>query len=408
MISPTLNQYKKSFESHLLAFLNEYEDNTKFFFLQKEKSKYQAYQKALTKIADQMKFFTREELNQNKLHRSIASDLKSIDLNIYNSIITELNPIQEETILSLSAAKKDRIKIDETSLEKHIRSSIVILKFITEEEMIQSNLQQINIDNVENENVLNHTSFKEHLPIRSIELNAENLFSVGLTPEIIKNNFEEWIFENKDIKVDFENNLIYVGLGKVRKDIESTMMLLRKNCEKNGMTENEITTHFENTKSKIKDNLLKTIDCFQEDQKLEFLLKTIKTMGGKLGEYKDFLIEEEINQLLDYDSFEGDNDIENQLNTASDENPYPRVFKDYYSYTVFKKLFDEFGNKKECLSNYSYVFYKMTYEGLIHFDLLHKTYITMLSDFDISIDRIKPKGDIGKIALRDSIYSKVK
>ena len=50
----------------------------------------------------------------------------------------------------------------------------------------------------------------------------------------------------------------------------------------------------------------------------------------------------------------------------------------------------------------------MTYEGLIHFDLLHKTYITMLSDFDISIDRIKPKGDIGKIALRDSIYSKVK
>ena len=408
MISCTLNQYKESFKTNLLVFLNEYEDNTKLFFLQNEKTKYQAYQKALTKIADQMKFFTREELNQNKLHRSIASDLKSIDLNIYNSIITELNPIQEETILSLSAAKKDRIKIDETSLEKHIRSSIVILKFITEEEMIQSNLQQINIDNVENENVLNHTSFKEHLPIRSIELNVENLFSVGLTPEIIKNNFEEWIFENKDIKVDFENNLIYVGLGKVRKDIESTMMLLRKNCEKNGMTENEITTHFENTKSKIKDNLLKTIDCFQEDQKLEFLLKTIKTMGGKLGEYKDFLIEEEINQLLDYDSFEGDNDIENQLNTASDENPYPRVFKDYYSYTVFKKLFDEFGNKKECLSNYSYVFYKMTYEGLIHFDLLHKTYITMLSDFDISIDRIKPKGDIGKIALRDSIYSKVK
>ncbi len=408
MISGTLNQYKESFKTNLLAFLNEYEDNTKFFFLQNEKTKYQTYQKALTKIADQMKFFTREELNQNLLHRSIASDLKNIDQNIYNSIITELNPIQDETILSLSAAKKDRIKIDETSLEKHIRSSIVILKFITEEEMIQSNLQQINIDNVENENVLNHTSFKEHLPIRSIELNVENLFSVGLTPEIIKNNFEEWIFENKDIKVDFENNLIYVGLGKVRKDIESTMMLLRKNCEKNGMTENEITTHFENTKSKIKDNLLKTIDCFQEDQKLEFLLKTIKTMGGKLGEYKDFLIEEEINQLLDYDSFEGDNDIENQLNTASDENPYPRVFKDYYSYTVFKKLFDEFGNKKECLSNYSYVFYKMTYEGLIHFDLLHKTYITMLSDFDISIDRIKPKGDIGKIALRDSIYSKVK
>ena len=99
---------------------------------------------------------------------------------------------------------------------------------------------------------------------------------------------------------------------------------------------------------------------------------------------------------------------ETESKLPSDVNPYPRIFKDYYSYSVFKKLYDEFGNKKECLSNYSYVFYKMTYEGLIHFDLLHKTYIEMLSDFDISIDRIKPKGDIGKIALRDSIYSRVK
>jgi hypothetical protein len=93
-----------------LAFLNEYEDNTKFFFLQNEKTKYQEYQKALTKIADQMKFFTREELNQNLVHRSIASDLKKIDIKVYNSIITELNPIHRRNYtLSLSAAKKDRI-----------------------------------------------------------------------------------------------------------------------------------------------------------------------------------------------------------------------------------------------------------------------------------------------------------
>ena len=90
MISCTLNQYKESFKTNLLAFLNEYEDNTKSFFLQNEKTKYQAYQKALTKIADQMKFFTREELNQNLVHRNIASDLKKLDTNIYNSIITKL------------------------------------------------------------------------------------------------------------------------------------------------------------------------------------------------------------------------------------------------------------------------------------------------------------------------------
>lgn len=92
----------------------------------------------------------------------------------------------------------------------------------------------------------------------------------------------------------------------------------------------------------------------------------------------------------------------------SEENPYPRIFKDYYSYSVFKKLHTEFGNSKENLSNYSYVFYKMTYEGLIHYDLLHKTYIEMLSEFDISLDRLKPSAEIGKKALRDSVYAKVK
>ncbi|ENA1802739.1 hypothetical protein ABF179_002147 [Flavobacterium psychrophilum] len=153
MISCTLNQYKESFKTNLLAFLNEYEDNTKTFFLQNEKTKYQEYQKALTKIADQMKFFTREELNQNLVHRSIASDLKSIDQNIYNSIITELNPLQDETILSLSAAKKDRIKINELELENHIKSSIVILKFISVESEEALNTKSTDLDDftVDNE-----------------------------------------------------------------------------------------------------------------------------------------------------------------------------------------------------------------------------------------------------------------
>lgn len=99
---------------------------------------------------------------------------------------------------------------------------------------------------------------------------------------------------------------------------------------------------------------------------------------------------------------------EKEIKVPSEVNPYPRIFKDYYSFSVFKKLHDEFGNSKENLSNYSYIFYKMTYEGLIHFDLLHKTYIEMLSNFDIAIDRLKPKAEIGKKALRDSIYAKVK
>lgn len=87
-------------------------------------------------------------------------------------------------------------------------------------------------------------------------------------------------------------------------------------------------------------------------------------------------------------------------------NVYPRIFSSDIAYNKFLNLLNEFGNTKQNLSNYSYVFHKMTYEGLIFYDLLQKSYIEMLSNFDITIDKIKPKAEIGKIALRDSIYNR--
>jgi hypothetical protein len=133
MISSTLKQYTDSYNVNLSNYLNEYEDNTKAFFLQNEKVNYQAYQNALTKISNQVKMFTREELNKNLVHKSIAADLKKINIDVYNNIITELNQGQDSNVLSLSSLKNDRINIDEKALENHIKSSIVILKFISEE-----------------------------------------------------------------------------------------------------------------------------------------------------------------------------------------------------------------------------------------------------------------------------------
>lgn len=231
MISSTLNQYTDSFKANLLAFLNEYEDNTKAFFLQNEKTKYKEYQKALTKIADQMKFFTREELNQNLVHRSIASDLKSIDINIYNSIITELNPIEDKTILSLSAAKKDRIKIDETALENHIKSSIVILKFISVEfdipfdlkEKSLSNISEYNLDVIDkdldswlkaNENKIDYFTFpmlieeKAQYVVDSFKNYEERNFKyqIAICDSILEKYHDEKIII--EYKKKFEMNLI--------------------------------------------------------------------------------------------------------------------------------------------------------------------------------------------------------
>ena len=66
MVSSTLKQYTDSYNVNLSNYLNEYEDNTKAFFLQSEKANYQAYQNALTKISNQLQLFTREELNNNQ------------------------------------------------------------------------------------------------------------------------------------------------------------------------------------------------------------------------------------------------------------------------------------------------------------------------------------------------------
>jgi hypothetical protein len=100
--------------------------------------------------------------------------------------------------------------------------------------------------------------------------------------------------------------------------------------------------------------------------------------------------------------------ISSLSNIKGKENPYPKIFKDYPAYIIFLNLFNEFGDTKENLVNYSFIFYKMTYEDLIHSDLKQQSYFSFLSEFDISIDRIKPYATIGKIEFRESIYTKVK
>ena len=155
MISSTLKQYTDSYNVNLSNYLNEYEDNTKAFFLQNEKTKYQAYQNALTKISNQLQLFTREELNNNQVHKSIAADLKKINSDAYNKIITELNQTPNDGILSLSSLKNDKIHIDEKALENHIKSSIVILKFISEEYEQAIQTKTIIVKDDDNEIVFN-------------------------------------------------------------------------------------------------------------------------------------------------------------------------------------------------------------------------------------------------------------
>lgn len=248
--------------------------------------------------------------------------------------------------------------------------------------------------------------------MKKLKLNIKNLYKVGLTPEIYKNNFEEWITKNEVFYVDFNNEIIYYGKSNLNNELKNTLEFVKNELIKNGISLEELDSKIQIQNNNMKKRLDAVLTDIPEDMKIESLLNTIYEKNKKMKSLKNKIISDKIDQTLNsYDeekiNIETDK-LATKDNLETNKNQYPRIFKDCYSYSVFKKLFEEFGNEKECLANYSYVFYKMTYEGLIHIDLVHKSYIEMLSDFDIFIDRIKPKGDIGKIALRDSIYSRVK
>ena len=97
---------------------------------------------------------------------------------------------------------------------------------------------------------------------------------------------------------------------------------------------------------------------------------------------------------------------ETESKLPNEENPYPRIFTSINAFYKFKNLLDEFGNGAENVANYSFVFHKMKRDRLIFDDYQQTQFIYFLLDFDINIRRIKPKSQLGKTELRESIYNK--
>jgi hypothetical protein len=478
MVSSTLTQYKESYKLNLEQFLNDYEDNTALFFLQKEKETYQNYRNALTKISDQIKMFTRDELKRNLVHISIAADLKKINTTAYNTIITEKSKLSppEGVLLSLHFEKNNTININEVELENHIRNSVVILKYIGQEYQKALDVEE----NSNNSIVADKTPVVLEQIDRKLwdwlqEFEKTNYYiSTPLAIEKKRDyvtdtyfNYEERYYKMQiktcdvilesvprektilEFRKQFKKDLIdlrkahplpNIEINKLISQINSAFHLLEKFMDgtlseyKNFLFNDHFSLFFNELSKPINDKseyhelkegyfgLLYQIsvdydkstfenqeaysnedfnrDCneihyLSWDRILDFVPEDSEELEIKKPSIMDLIINSKKGTNL-------------EKNENAEINPYPRIFKDNKAYSLFEKLIGEFGNTKENLSNYSFVFHKMTYAGLIHFDLLQKTYFDMLSEFDISIDRIKPKGEIGKVSLRESIYSRVK
>lgn len=482
MISSTLKQYTDSYNVNLSNYLNEYEDNTKVFFLQNEKTKYQAYQNALTKISNQLQLFTREELNNNQVHKSIAADLKKICPEVYNKIITELNQNSDNNVLSLSNLKNDKIHIDEKALENHIKSSIVILKFISEEyeQAIQTKTIIVKDENGEVA-LLDSTDYQIDQRLELWLKNYESENEYIHIPKSIEEkrswvtdkykNYEERYYKSQidicnailnvvpyqieitNLKIEFKNKLIDLrnkfplpdtDINKLISEINNAFYRLEKfmkgiDLEYNAYYFNDAFTLLFNEMNKLENKsasndalingyytIINQI-CFDYD-KSDFL-------NTDAYENEDFNRDcNEIEYLAcdRYEEFNIDEDgngvkisishIANNVKTTTEtignestitlknklENPYPRIFTTNKAFDKFKYLVDEFGNTKENLANYSFVFHRMKRDGLIYDDFQKLQFTYFLLKFEINIDRIKSIKEIGKLEYRESIYMKAK
>jgi len=137
MLSSTLKEYQKNCNANLQAFLDEYEDNTKTFFLQGEIAKYKAYQKSLTDISSKLSLYTKEELQRNPISSSVASKLKKLNPKAYEDIVSviliKMDFDEVDGDFLLPGAIPSLINIDRVKLQNYFKSSILILEFITNE-----------------------------------------------------------------------------------------------------------------------------------------------------------------------------------------------------------------------------------------------------------------------------------
>lgn len=135
MISATLKEYKENYKNILDIFLNDYEDNRESFFVQKELKKYLDYHEALILISKKINHSTSEELKSVTIGKETASKLQEICPIVYEDIveikIIKIDFDEVDGDFLLPHVVPSLINVDYKKLENYIKSSILILEYIS-------------------------------------------------------------------------------------------------------------------------------------------------------------------------------------------------------------------------------------------------------------------------------------
>jgi hypothetical protein len=136
MLSCTLNDYKKNYDSKFLTYKKEYTDNTLKTFFLKELEDYKAYHQALVNIKELILPYYEDDFTPIEVDTHQVADLKKIDENAYSEFITDedntryLHLIDEKW---KDVGPEASSLVDYCKLENLIVSSIRIIDFITVE-----------------------------------------------------------------------------------------------------------------------------------------------------------------------------------------------------------------------------------------------------------------------------------
>ncbi|TVZ23453.1 hypothetical protein JM84_2378 [Dokdonia sp. Hel_I_63] len=152
---------------------------------------------------------------------------------------------------------------------------------------------------------------------------------------------------------------------------------------------------FITTKSYNKPN---DIQIFVINSYLESYKKTISIIISKYKFIDPFLIENFLmknSQLLEID-------------TISQENPHPLIFRSLEGFLIFEKLHNDYKKEKYHLANYSFLFYALERDGLLN--STQKSFRDFLATQNIFIDKIDARQagrDNKKVNYYRTIYDSV-
>jgi hypothetical protein len=237
--------------------------------------------------------------------------------------------------------------------------------------------------------------------MKSIDLTPANIFKLGLTPEILKNDFENWFLKNDDFYVDFESKKIHIGKNSLKHQINFSFALIKKRLIDEGMSDEEINEYISKLKAELKPKLEKELSSFPDKFKYDFLIKSLVVNSKRLSKINDEAIQNISDNILKDNLLSDDFEPLNQ-NDNSIKELHNHIFKSN-AFKVWQSMYNDFRIKESSRTDIKFMFEIMKYEKLIHPTVTQTAVLNWINEtYQLTISKaryIDFKNDTKRIAI---------